>query len=59
MMTPEEIVEKMEEINKISALFDWLEMCDGQKCTAGYEQIIASTCILELQGGDVDGKITA
>jgi hypothetical protein len=35
-MTPDEVVAAMENIQKTSTLFDWLEMLDGRTVRANY-----------------------
>jgi hypothetical protein len=53
-MTPDEIVTRMEEINKTAALFDWLEMFDSHQCECSYEVLMAGTCELTVKPPTLD-----
>jgi hypothetical protein len=54
-MTEDEVVSAMEQINKTSALFDWLEMLDGRTVGATFEELMASTCELTISKPDILG----
>ena len=47
-MTESEIIAHMEELQKTSALFDWLCLLDGHTVGGSLEDIYASTCELTI-----------
>jgi hypothetical protein len=53
-MKESDIIKRMEDINKISALFDWLNLIDGHTVGGTYEDILASTCVLTIEKPDDD-----
>lgn len=58
-MTPDEIIQHMEQINKTAALFDWLNLLDGHTVGGSLEEILASTCELTVEPPKYDDVIVS
>ena len=56
-MTNEEMIARMVEIQKISALFDWLEIeIDSQVVDCDYRQLMDGTCEYVFENPDEEGE---